>query len=266
MTTKHQQSRIPPVSPRLLKLFTSYTRRYVAWHFHTVRLSRRGKPGLLSEGPLVIFLNHPSWWDPLICLLLALHYFPERRHYAPIEAKALARYCFFERIGFFGVESGTRGGVTFLRTGWEILQQSQAVLWITPEGRFTDPRVRPVHLQPGIGHLAQHLTGVAFLPLALEYLFWEERFPEVLIRFGEVVMVNTGRGIRSAAEWTHLLTKSLEATQDALAIEAQRRDKNDFDILLRGRAGAGGIYDLWRSLRAWSSGEQFRRGHGEEDI
>jgi hypothetical protein len=45
-----------------------------------------------------------------------------RAHYAPIEAAALARYRFFERLGFFGIELGTvRGGVVFMRTSLAIL-------------------------------------------------------------------------------------------------------------------------------------------------
>ncbi len=45
--------------------------------------------------------------DPLICLRLAAELFPDRTHYGPIDAQALGRYRFFEKLGFFGVEAGT---------------------------------------------------------------------------------------------------------------------------------------------------------------
>jgi 1-acyl-sn-glycerol-3-phosphate acyltransferase len=245
-----------------LKLFAGYTRRYLARHFHAIRLSRAGTPPELSDAPLVVVLNHPSWWDPLVSLLLARRCFPERSHFAPIEADALARYRVFARLGFFGVETGTRrGAATFLAVGRAILGQPRATLWVTAEGRFTDPRQRPVRLKPGVGHLVRGMEAGAVLPLALEYPFWEERCPEALARFGEAVWVETGRA-RSAAGWTGFLEQRLETALDGLTAESCRREPEAFETLLSGRAGIGGVYDLWRRSRARLRGEAFRREHG----
>src|ERR1700730_8958698 len=99
----------PRISPLLLRMFGTYAERYLARQFHAVRLSRGARPeGPAARGrPLIVYLTHPSWWDPLVCLAIANATVPDRRHYAPIEAEALARYPFFERLGFFGIESGT---------------------------------------------------------------------------------------------------------------------------------------------------------------
>jgi 1-acyl-sn-glycerol-3-phosphate acyltransferase len=260
-----QRSALPKVSPWLLRLFTGYARHYMQRSLHSVRLLRTGGPPQGLEAPLVLYCNHPSWWDPLLCLFLAQCFFPERTHYAPIDARALECYRFFARLGFFGVTPGTRrGAATFLRVGTAILQQPQTALWITPEGQFTDARQRPVRLQPGLGHLASRLERGVFVPLALEYPFWKERFPEALGCFGEVVVVDPGQE-HSADAWTALLAQRLEATQERLAEAACRRDPEAFDVLLGGRAGVGGVYDVWRRLRAWRRGEQFHQAHGRED-
>ena len=266
---------LPEISPRLLALFHRYTRWYLSRHLHALRLSRAGRPprellsaqgGAASEGePLVVYLNHPSWWDPLVGLLLSVELFGGYRSYAPIEASAVERYGFFRRLGFFGVERGTRAGARrFLGTALALLERPGAALWITPEGRFRDPRERPVELEPGLAHLARHLArrmdrGV-FLPLALEYPFWEESAPEALARFGEPVSAAdlTGR----LSEITAELAVRLEAAQDALALEARERRPEAFERLLAGRAGVGGVYDLWRSLKARLRGERFEREHG----
>ena len=153
---------------------------------------------------------------------------------------------------------------SLLDVGRAILRQPHASLWVTAEGRFTDPRQRPVRLKPGIGHPARSMEAGAVLPLALEYPFWEERCPEALARFGEVVWVETGKA-RSASAWTELLEQRLGAAVDGLAAEACRREREAFDVLLRGRAGMGGVYDLWRRLRARLHGEQFRPEHGVAD-
>jgi 1-acyl-sn-glycerol-3-phosphate acyltransferase len=250
-------------SPWLIRGFSRYVRRYLRRHFHAVRLARGGRPEAPPEGPLVIVLNHPSWWDPLVGAVLA-GLFPGREHYAPIEAAALARYRFFEWLGFFGVHPGTRQGAReFLRTGAAILARPDAALWVTAQGEFTDPRQRPVRLRPGVGHLLRRLHGGVVLPLALEYPFWQERTPEALARFGAPIPVGRGRE-RSVEEWMHLIEAGLTAAQDALAADAQRRDPQAFEVLLGGKAGVGGVYDLWRRLRAWLRGERFQAAHAAE--
>lgn len=256
---------LPAVSPWLLRLFTCYARRYVQRSFHAVRLLRAGQSPQLPERPMVVYCNHSSWWDPLLCLLLAQRYFPARTHYAPMAADALTRYSFLARLGFFGLATGTwQGAATLLRVGQALARQPQTALWLTPEGQFSDPRQRPVQLQPGLGHLARRLTTVAFVPLALEYSFWDERFPEALACFGEVMLVDQ-LPPRRARDWTALLARQLEATQDRLAEAARQRDREAFETLLRGRVGIGGVYDLWRRLRAWRHDEEFQKAHGRED-
>ncbi len=255
---------VPKVSPALLGAFLRYVEPYVRRHFHALRLARAGVlPRIAPEEPLVVYLNHPSWWDPLVCLILARRLFPERQHFAPIDAGALRRYSFFGKLGFFGVEPGTaRGARRFLAVSQAILARPRGTLWITPGGRFGDPRERPVHLASGLGHLAHRMRSGVLLPLALEYPFWEERFPEALARFGE--SIDLGELRLGAEDWTALLADRLGATQDALAADALGRDPARFEALLGGNAGVGGVYDLWRRWKARARGESFRREHGAE--
>ena len=49
------------------------------------------------DGPLIVVLNHPSWWDPLVGLVLT-ELFPDRAHYFPMDAHALQRYRIFQRL------------------------------------------------------------------------------------------------------------------------------------------------------------------------
>jgi 1-acyl-sn-glycerol-3-phosphate acyltransferase len=254
---------IPQISRPLLGWFTWYSRRYLRRHFHSLRVSRSGPipaPGL----PLVLYSNHASWWDPLVCLVLKAEFFPERHAFAPIDSAALQRYKFFGKLGFFGVEQKTsRGAVRFLRTAEAILHESNHLLALTPQSRFADVRERPVRFQAGLGHLAARVSHAVFVPLAAEYVFWEERLPEVLVRCGEAVEVRPeGSSRPDPASWTALFEQKLAATQDALAREAQARNPQAFQILLRGGAGQGGIYDWWRALKARLRGGRFTREHG----
>ena len=189
-------------------------------HFHAVRISVTGPVPELSRRPVVIVLNHASWWDPLIGLILTERMPAWRVHFAPIEGQGLAQYRFLERLGFFGIDTGTtRGGLTFLRTSLAILKAPESMLWITAQGEFVDVRARPIALKEGIGHLAHRLTDAVIVPLALEYPFWNDRCPEALVRFGPPIVVEAGRD-RPAAEWTAAVEEALLETQDYLGNEA----------------------------------------------
>ncbi len=257
---------LPRVSPGLVRLFAWYAQRYIQRSFHAVRLAHAERLMQVGEGPLVVYSNHPSWWDPLLCFFLAYHLFPSRTHYAPMAAEALARYRFFARLGFFGVAPGTpRGATTFLRQSGAIVHHPHTALWVTPEGQLTDPRQRPLHLQPGIGHLARQMRSGFFVPLALEYPFWEERFPEALAYVGEPIERRQG-DTAPAATWTTLFAHRLAVAQEQLAAVACQRQPESWTVLLRGRAGVGGVYDVWRAWQARLGGRPFRKAHGEEKL
>jgi 1-acyl-sn-glycerol-3-phosphate acyltransferase len=255
---------LPRISPWLLDWFTRYSRRYLRRHFHSLRVARAGLPPQTGHLPLVIYANHAAWWDALVGLVLKAGFFPGRSAFAPIDAAALKNYRMFGRLGFFGVEQHTRrGAVQFLRTGENILRRADSLLVVTPQGRFADVRERPLRFEAGLGHLAARVERAVFLPMATEYVFWEERLPEILVHFGEPVEAGRQQDkMFTPKVWTILFEQKLEAAQDALAAAAQRRQPEDFQTVLRGGAGQGGVYDWWRTLRAVSRGEVFRKEHG----
>lgn len=259
-----QPVKLPRISPLLLRWFTWYCRGYLRRHFHSLRISRGGLPPDSLGLPLVIFTNHSSWWDPLVGLFIKDKFFPERALYAPIDATMLARYPLLGKLGFFGVEQRhPRGAAHFLRTSEALLQSPISLLAVTPQGRFADVRERPPQFQPGLSHLPTRVEQALFLPAATEFVFWEERLPEILVRFGEPLVIHREHNGGLPAEyWTDLFERKLEATQDALSLEAQARDPNAFINLLRGDAGQGGIYDWWRAFAARLGGYHFAKEHG----
>lgn len=243
--------------------FGWYLRWYFYRRFHAVRLSHAGPPRGFEGRPLIIYGNHPAWWDPALYILLATLLFPGRRGYGPMDAKALGNYGVFERMGVFGIALDTpRGAARFLSTSLRILSNPASVLWITAEGEFADPRRRPLQLRPGLAHLARRVPGAVIIPLALEYTFWNESKPEALARFGDPI--DAGRN-RSVAEWTDHLQAALVQTMDALAAESIQRDPTQFRRLVRGGAGVGGIYDLYRRSRALAFGQRFDPRHEQRE-
>jgi len=253
----------PHISAGVMKFFIAYCRNRVRREFHGTRILKGGQPPDDSTRPLVIYSNHASWWDPIICLLLARELFPERSSFGPIESAMLERYGIFKRLGFFGVDSSLRGARAFLQTTHELLADPGNAVWLTPQGRFADVRKRPLHLQHGLGALAAREPDAAFVPLAIEYAFWTEPRAEILVTFGEPIV--PGREpVRTVGEWTRVFTAALEATQDKLAASSCRRDSAEWTEIHRGNSGVSRIYDAWRWLRARMRGEKFNPQHQAE--
>lgn len=240
---------LPQISSPLLRFFGRYSAHYLARHFHAVRLVGDSAPPNEPAAPLVVYLNHAAWWDPLVCLFLARTFFADRPAYAPMDAAALRRYGFLKRLGFFPVETGTRrGAAEFLRTSAAILDDPKNALFLTPQGEFADVRALLV-FAAGLEHIARRAPGARFLPLAIEYTFWEERKPEVLLAFGEAA----GGDLR----------ERLARTQARLAVAAQRREPNEWQVLLRAKSGVNWPYDFWQKARARLRGERFEPEHSQ---
>ena len=252
---------VPPISSITLRLFTRIVRLYFRRHFRSVMVQHVERLATAS-GPLIVYANHSSWWDPMVSILLAQTLLPGRRHYAPMDAEALARYPILRKLGIFPVEMTTaRGAAQFLRTGQAILRDG-GVLWVTPQGRFADPRAWPLAFKPGLAALALRVPEVTLLPLAIEYTFWDERLPETLLHVAPAVRLDEGLATESA---TRKLEAELATAMLALQAASMARDAAAFAVLLTGGRGTGGFYALGRRVRTMFGGKPVRLDHTKRD-
>jgi 1-acyl-sn-glycerol-3-phosphate acyltransferase len=258
---RHEETPLPRRVEWRFNFFTGYFRRWMTKSFHAVRVAKEGLPLDTGNRPVLVVLNHPSWWDPLMGFVLS-RLLPGYKHYAPMEAKALRQYPIFEPLGVYGVEPTAEGAIAFLKTTSAILSQPMHAVWLTAQGRFSDPRERPVELRPGVGHLLRRLNDVLVIPLALEYPFWQERYPEALAKFGTPIHIEHGRS-RSVDEWVAVTSSALTATMDDLAALALARDVTKFETVAGGSTGVGGVYGLWRRFVALITGKRYSSSHEE---
>ncbi|MAI74377.1 MAG: acyltransferase [Rhodopirellula sp.] len=257
---------VPVVPTWFQNGFHRFLRPFLKRHFHAVAVESGCRESLDFEAddPLLIYGNHPSWWDPLIAHFLNRSLFPSRQFYAPIDAEALEQYSVFGKLGFYGVQMNTTSGAAaFLKQTTAILDAGPSAIWITPEGRFSDARDHDAGLMPGLSHMCNKLKRGSVVPLALEYLFWDERLPVCLAMFGQPVQI-ADLAVCSKAEWQELLSGNLRLTQNKLSRLAIARSSDPFDDLLLGKAGAGIFYDSFRRVRSVLSGKKFRNKHGEQ--
>jgi 1-acyl-sn-glycerol-3-phosphate acyltransferase len=252
----------PHISKPFLGFFRYIVRGYFKRHFRAVRVL--GSERFIAAGqqnkPLIVYANHCSWWDPMVQVLLAAELMPKRNHYAPMDAAALERYRIFKHIGVFGVETKTtRGAAQFMRIGLSVLEEN-GVLWVTPQGRFADAREHPVEFKPGLAALASRVKGsCTVLPLAIEYTFWNERLPEVLLLVGEAIDVEetTSEAIEERLKF------ALTQAMNDLKLLAMKRDASEFTLLQSGTVGTGGFYQLGQSILARMQGRRYQAEHTE---
>ncbi|ARO57050.1 protein of unknown function [Methylorubrum extorquens] len=256
----------PERSARLWRFMAAYFDRFVRRHLNALRLARWGVPaGITGTAPLVIYANHPAWWDAAILIVAADRLFPGRESFAPIDAAMLEKYGIFRKLGAFPVDlNSARGGAQFLSAARAILAAPNRAIWITAQGRFADVRTRPLGLKPGVARLAEMAPEATFLPLAVEYAFWDERGAEAFLAFGQPLTAAELLALPRPERLARMETV-LTATLDRLSADVIARDPARFETLLAGRRGVGGVYDGWRRLAAVLTGRRFEPGHRDGD-
>ncbi len=248
----------------LFQFFCCYLKFYCRPHFTAFRILNNLPEFDTLREPIVIYSNHPAWWDPIHFMLLHQRCFPNRPAFGPMDAEALNKYQLFKKIGIFPLKLHSLAGAkTFLKCSQAILTTPGAVLWITAEGQFTDCRQRPPLLQAGLAHLLRRIHPLWVVPLAIEYPFWNEARPEALSCFGEPWLID-GSESYSIPEYLKNLQNRLVATQEHLAAAAIARNPLVFQYLLEGKRSIGMAYDAWRRFKCIMSGKKFYSGHEEK--
>lgn len=240
-------------SARFARAFAAYCRRLMRRRFNAVRIARGGRE-LLAEaaawdGPVMLALNHPSWWDPLLALLLTETLLPARTPCAPMDAGQLRRFRFMRRLGLFGLDPAHPEALRLLagHVAERFARDAAPLLVLTPQGAFADVR-EPLRLRPGAAAIAARHPALRVLVAALEYPFWLDQRPEALVRIAPCAPPAR----RSTAAWHRALTEAMQGNADALACLSISRAAGEFETLLSARGAVHPLYDLMLRLRGTS--------------
>lgn len=248
-----------PAAPnrRVQDVFIWYARRLARKKFCALRLERGSMDVLRTlQGearPVLVAMNHTSWWDPIVGVLVGARFCRERSHLSPMDSVQLRRFGFFRKLGLFGIDPDSPASMEAMLT--YVLERFKAdpapTLWITPQGEFTDVR-EPVRVRPGLAALAARLegggAGVRMISMAMEYAFWQDARPEVFVRVTEVRRPETP----STSGWQRTIADAMQSNADALAALVRAREPGAFTDLLggpeAGPARVHPVYDLYLRL------------------
>jgi 1-acyl-sn-glycerol-3-phosphate acyltransferase len=178
---------IPANESRLfLLIFGWAVRRLFAWHFSKISIQQFYTPGPGSK--TIYYLNHTSWWDGIIPLLLNQTRFKQNAR-AIMEDRQMRQYPFFSWIGAFSIHlKDPRGAVASLRYALDSMKRERASLFIFPEGRINMVSDTLPTFQDGLGWLVRQtsLNGidVDIVPVSIHVHCCNSPKPELWIMIG----------------------------------------------------------------------------------
>ncbi|MCP4836764.1 MAG: hypothetical protein GY895_18590 [Phycisphaera sp.] len=254
-------------SARFRRFFAGYAARMVRKRFHAAMVLAGDGENLgridSIDAPAIVLLTHASWWDPLVGLVLWRRFTPSRDLLMPMEAKELARFDFFRRLGMFGIDPDDPRSLEAMSD--YVLERfngstDRPTLGMTPQGRFTDAR-EPIRLRPGAAAIAAASPRrPEVVALAIEYPFWQDKRPELLVSITSVDGPDSERP--TIADWHRSMTAGLRDAADRLGEAVKARDPGAFepvDTDLGSRSRINPIMDGWLRLRGRSGGIEARR-------
>lgn len=196
-----------------------------------------------GEGPLICYLNHPSWWDGYMAAVInRLLLGRGLSQYVMMEEPQLRAYRFFTWAGVFSVDRhNPREAARSVAYISRVLhREPEAVLYMFPQGEIMPNDRRPLVVFPGVAHVAKRLGRAMLAPVALRYEFRGEQRPELFVRFGPTHTADEPGNVRML---TQEVEQRLTASVDALRQAVVSNDLSEFRVLLRGKPGINRLFD-----------------------
>ena len=112
--------------------FQHYTRYLLKTRYHSVSIENHFD----DNGNAVLLIgNHVGWWDGFWGMYLNLKVLKRKFHFMMLEEQLL-KYRFFNYTGAFSVDKGSRSVVESIRYASELLNDSENMLLMYPQGRL----------------------------------------------------------------------------------------------------------------------------------
>jgi 1-acyl-sn-glycerol-3-phosphate acyltransferase len=224
--------------------------RWSLWSsFDTVWLRSFGPLPDPDRGPVLLYLNHSSWWDGYLMYVIHRVVLGGRFDaHLLMEERQLRAYRFFTWSGAFSINrhnlAETRRSIAYaaglLRGG-----RRPRALFVFPQGKIVPADRRPLVTYPGVARIAAMAGDVALCPVALRYEFLGQQWPHAFISIGPVHRAANPADVEGTlAELTARLTAACDELRDDVI--AMRLDR--FRPLLRGRRGIDQTFDAFRRL------------------
>jgi hypothetical protein len=232
--------------------FERYLRRLAGRHFAAVHLHAPASPAAeRNAGPTIFVANHTNWWDGFLAYLVGRAL--GTTFYVLMEARHLARYRFFLRVGALPLDRASAP------RAYADLERARGVLgpgaglWVFPQGGRR-PAAEPLGaLEAGAAHLALGAGApVTICPVGFRYGYVGEHLPEAFAWVGESWIVQSGAGERRAltrdiGDRLSRVLRDLDAARGGEVLQA-------FRVLVPGTPSLNKRLDRIRHRLGWLDG------------
>ncbi len=177
------------------RIFAVYNRNLLKRRFHSLQITGldilRKKEASI---PLIIYVNHSSWWDGLVAFQLSDAL--KMDSFIMMEEKQLKKLNIFRRLGAFSVvRENPFEAIKSINYAARLLKEKpDRALWIFPQGEILNNDIRPIKFYKGILKIIEKVGKCLIVPVALRYEFSGEYKPEIFINVGKInVFSSTGK-------------------------------------------------------------------------
>lgn len=216
--------------------------------FSRIWLKLEGPPPHPADGPLIVYLNHTSWWDAYMLFLIYYRLLSrDFQNFILMEEKQLRPYRFFSWCGAFSIDrkrpGETERSVAYISQ--KLRQRRSRILWMFPQGNIVPNDLRPLVIYPGIARIIQQVDQATLWPIGLRYEFRGVQAPEAFISAGPYHAVNGAGNEQTLVEE---ITQRLTTTLDHLRDDVMHDRLDGYQTLIRGRRGIDQTFDRLLAL------------------
>lgn len=185
--------------------------------------------------PVILFAPHSNWWDGIVFYNITHRIFHKEIR---LMVEELNRFPLLRRGGAYSVnKKSPQSAMKALKYSVDVVGDLRNILCIFPQGIIRPPHYRPIEFQTGLAYIAQNAVKrygkVHLIPLAVDYTFFRDNRPEVIVEFGERIELSRETMPYDRKELTHMLEKSMEKVCDNQAYEISHGDITKYNILFK---------------------------------
>lgn len=132
---------------------------------------------------VLIIANHISWWDGFWVMLLNLNVIHRKFHFMMLENQ-LKKYWYFQYAGGYSVKKKSRTVLESINHSVKLLQQSENLVLIFPQGQIHSMYNNVLHFEKGIERIIKAImpeTQIVFVANLIDY--FADKKPNLYIYF-----------------------------------------------------------------------------------
>lgn len=190
-----------------------------------------------KDVPTILFAPHCNWWDGIVLYNTTHRIFHKEIR---LMVEELNRFPLLRRGGAYSVnKKSPQSAMKALQYSVDVVGDLRNMLCIFPQGIIRPPHFRPIEFQTGLAYIAENAVKrygkVNLIPMAVDYTFFRDNRPEVIVEFGKRIELRQGNELdkMSRKELTHYLEHALAETCDTQFKEMSQGDITKYKILFK---------------------------------